>query len=846
MANTQFTWIPIYTEMAHAILQYRARQGELIQVLLDLQSSSVPVGGLQDQMKKGVQTLMKEIDPFTFFTAFNRKTTNQNRMKILERLKQFFQLSSPMPVDFDGVPLANALNSWFFPYGYRRDEGTIDTLWDFAEALMNNAPSSVPPDLFEQCLAINGIAAAKLTMGMFWFQPDQYLAMDARNRSLLAQLGIGSDNTEPETWFEYRTLIDEVHAALPTESFCEFSYRAFLGEDALGYWIFQSNPAKYDLVGALKAGALRQWSVNQHASEIKQGDRVVLWQSGAEGGVFAFATVTSSVADRLDQDVELPFFRGGKPATVPHSCVELTIDITLADQPISADQIRSHAQLSGLHLNLQGTNFRLTAEQFEEIESLLVDDDPDDDGAVRYWLYAPGADGSEWTSDQHDHVMRIAFTPVGNLRGFASQDEITAKVRSSSGVKSPTNESLALWQFFAKVQIGDIVVAKKGTRTYLGYGIVTGEYMYAPNEDFMHSRAVNWKKIGEWDRRPDAELPRKTLTRMNADHVSYVRKLLGIDEEGSELADGALRSLNMILHGPPGTGKTYQLITKYAKLFGVGGLANNDRCVFVTFHQSFSYEDFVEGIRPVLSGGASSVLAYKIEDGVFKTIALRAARDLGRKYAIFIDEINRGNIASIFGELITLIEDDKRQGSKTALSVTLPYSRERFAVPPNLYIIGTMNTADRSIEALDTALRRRFSFIELAPDPSLLSKNVEGINLVLLLTTINRRIECLLDRDHCIGHSFLMGIASIDELRSAFQNKIMPLLREYFYNNAAKVGMVVGKAFVRPNTDGGVGSNRFAAGTWGDGDVEIRELYDFVDVGKVDAEGFKSIYGGED
>ena len=166
-------------------------------------------------------------------------------------------------------------------------------------------------------------------------------------------------------------------------------------------------------------------------------------------------------------------------------------------------------------------------------------------------------------------------------------------------------------------------------------------------------------------------------------------------------------------------------------------------------------------------------------------------------------------------------------------------------MPPNLYIIGTMNTADRSIEALDTALRRRFSFIELAPDPSLLSKNVEGINLVLLLTTINRRIECLLDRDHCIGHSFLMGISSVDELRSAFQNKIMPLLREYFFNNAAKVGMVVGKAFVRANNGGGVGSSRFAAGTWGDGDVESKDLFDFVDVGKVDAEGFTAIYGGE-
>ena len=856
MAQTQFTWKPIFTEMAHAILQYRARQSELIQVLLDLQSSSLPVGGIQDQMKKGVQTLMKEIDPFTFFTAFNRKTTNQNRMKILERLKQFFKLSSPMPVDFDGVPLANAQNSWFFPYGYKRDEGTIDTLWDFAEALMNNAPSSVPPELFEQCLAINGIAAAKLTMGMFWFQPDQYLAMDARNRSLLAQLGIGSDNTEPETWFEYRTLIDEVHAALPTGSFCEFSYRAFLGQDALGYWIFQSNPAKYDLVGALKAGALRQWSVNQHVAEIKKGDRVVLWQTGTEGGVCAFATVNGEVAKRLDHADEIPFYIDGAPSSDPHSCVELNIDRIVVDQPITAAQITAHPPLSGLHLNLQGTNFRLTAEQFEEIESLLVADDPDDDGAVRYWLYAPGINANNWEADQSRQEMRIAFPGVGDLSEFNSKKEIADALGPTSKGNVRFNATLALWEFCKVLKEGDIVIAKKGNTHYIGYGFVSGPYVFEPNVEFCHSRKVRWVRSGSWPADPTdkanagAKIVIKTLTDITKypTYVKNLRKMFGVDDEWQivrTVPTAELPSLNIILHGPPGTGKTHQLITKYAKLFGTGSLTNNDRCVFVTFHQSFSYEDFVEGIRPVVSEGARGGLTYTVQDGVFKQIASRAVGDPRNKYAIFIDEINRGNIASIFGELITLIEDDKRHDGTNGLSVTLPYSRDRFAVPQNLFIICTMNTADRSIEALDTALRRRFSFIELAPDPSLLSENVEGINLVLLLTTINRRIECLLDRDHCIGHSFLMGIASIDELRSAFQNKIMPLLREYFFNNAAKVGMVVGKAFVRTNNGGGVGSSRFAAGVWGDGDVESKDLFDFVDVSKVDAEGFTAIYGGE-
>ncbi len=177
-----------------------------------------------------------------------------------------------------------------------------------------------------------------------------------------------------------------------------------------------------------------------------------------------------------------------------------------------------------------------------------------------------------------------------------------------------------------------------------------------------------------------------------------------------------------------------------------------------------------------------------------------------KKYVLIIDEINRGNISQIFGELITLIEDDKRMGKDEALEITLPYSKEKFSVPSNVYIIGTMNTADRSVEALDTALRRRFSFEEMMPKPELIatdgklkdSKGVlDTIDLPLLLSTINRRVEKLLDRDHQIGHSYFMSVENLEELKIVFQNKIIPLLQEYFFGDYGKIGLVIGEGFVR-------------------------------------------------
>ena len=254
-----------------------------------------------------------------------------------------------------------------------------------------------------------------------------------------------------------------------------------------------------------------------------------------------------------------------------------------------------------------------------------------------------------------------------------------------------------------------------------------------------------------------------------------------------QLMDTASRTRNILLFGPPGTGKTYH-VRQFAEAF-----TDADKVGFVTFHQSFAYEEFVEGLKPLTNNDGQ--VFYKVVDGEFRRICKSAEADPDNKYLLIIDEINRANIAKVLGELITLIEDDKRLGETNEITVTLPYSGQRFGVPPNLTILGTMNTADRSIALLDLALRRRFTFVEMMPEPELL-QTVAGVDLTALLTNLNTRIAALLDRDHQIGHSYFMNASDADSLRFAWYHRVVPLLQEYFYNDGQRLRAVLGNEFV--------------------------------------------------
>lgn len=338
------------------------------------------------------------------------------------------------------------------------------------------------------------------------------------------------------------------------------------------------------------------------------------------------------------------------------------------------------------------------------------------------------------------------------------------------------------------------------------------------------------------------------------------------------LKKGSDVPLNTILYGPPGTGKTYHtvhyalsivedkplkiiqrepydaLLTRYQQH------RRNGRITFTTFHQSFSYEDFVEGIRPRMATpgeGAASDLTYEIKPGIFRAICERARQHADEKHVIVIDEINRGNISKIFGELITLLEPPRRCGEREETHVTLPYSGEDFTVPKNIYLLGTMNTADRSITGIDTALRRRFDFVEMMPDPKVLEGiHVQDLSLSALLQRMNLRIEALYDREHTIGPAYFLPLRenpSVRNLAHIFRNKILPLLQEYFFDDYEKICLVLGIDPGHPGPHPLISARKVDwAGLFpGTADMEARTLYTIHPEAFYDLDAYRSILGGD-
>ena len=434
---------------------------------------------------------------------------------------------------------------------------------------------------------------------------------------------------------------------------------------------------------------------------------------------------------------------------------------------------------------------------------------------LHYWMYTV-FDDTSWMECQQKEIMVLGMDDIGDYSQYDSKESLRQELISTyDNSTSRKNQALMAWNFANKLAINDVVFAKR-SNTLVGKGIVTGDYIFDDSrQEYKNIRTVKWLQISEW------EHPGKSVAKRLTDitpYTDYIEKLITIftpdelddvdtqpevdypeyssadflsdvymsEQDYETLVNVLKMKKNIILQGAPGVGKTF---TAKRLAYSIIGAKNPDRVQMIQFHQSYSYEDFIEGYRPTENG-------FTIKKGSFYKFCKLAEDDDENDYFFIIDEINRGNLSKIFGELFMLIEKDKR-----GIELQLLYSDENFSVPPNVYIIGMMNTADRSLAMLDYALRRRFSFFTMKP-----GFNTPGFQVYqdsLKSDAFNKLIACVkqlnskivedisLGEGFCIGHSYFCGLipetANTQTLSSIVEYELIPLLKEYWFDEPAKI-----------------------------------------------------------
>ena len=706
----------------------------------------------------------ENIDPFSFlYTLASKSRAFQTRQIVYPSISKAFDLPELPDDDSELTFIFPTPDPRFLLFHYK-GEGNPELLWQlFREAVEGLA--SVKGNNFDAALQIKGIATTKLTQCLFLINPHEFLPWDINSTQ---PLGV-SDKKKELRWIDYI----EVLAAFR---------KVFAGCKPYEINLF----AWLQLTKQLGTDARNCFQVDPNVGSAGRDH----WKSDFEPNNWVYTNPEGdqSIADALKEPApgDLVLVRETRTTTQGRGRFTSARAIGVVHKNDYRDAGESD---SGARLHVLWVNKKL---------------------AKLTWSLSdrPFCLGRKWTIDALREVRDYQPTirlleELGGIAGLAWNDVL----RAMSEFDKLGRDNFVERYEYRKSR--SYFIENNGNR-YDMKPIWRRAYGYAdektpprrvdvsayskPVEEFLENLRLQYKP-----REPGSSI-RETETETVKMPLSKVK-----------------HAKNRILYGPPGTGKTWKATrlalaivhgVEFERVEGDEGAQRevqslrfnpenpDGRIDMVTFHQNYSYEDFVEGIRPRLQGEG---IAYKLRRGTFRRMADAAASDPDNRYVLIIDEINRGNIAKILGELITLIEASRRAGADEATYVSLPYSGSTFSVPGNLYIIGTMNTADRSIQLLDTALRRRFRFEELMPNPEheLVPDNVQGVNCRKLMRAMNERITALLDREHQIGHTNFFDIRSTKALADRFQHKIFPLLQEYFFDDWGKIRRVLNNnAFV--------------------------------------------------
>jgi 5-methylcytosine-specific restriction protein B len=614
------------------------------------------------------------------------------------------------------------------------------------------------------------------------------------------------------------------------------------GKNAVNTWIFQASPKYYDIQGAIRSLKQQTWTVAQFKDKIRSGDRVYVWESGQDAGILGIATIVTEPAKIEFPEQENPFVRGKEKFAGLHTAVTIRIDRVLSSR-LSRKKLLEDPILKDLSVITfpRGTNFAVTSGQSKRIAEVLGEENqaivdvggPPMSIALNLILYGPPGTGKTYWA------MRKA---VEICDGVLPEDDLLIqerykKLREENRMDLVTfHQSYGYEDFIEGIRP---VLAKGEGDEGLASGVVRYECRdgafkrmcsFATTSVVIPGRGVTldlsqqrvWKmSLGDTSKSDQAEVYDQCIE----SHQIRLGYGMSLDFTGCDDRQAVAAKHREAKESIKDGDFSIDAVNRFKNEMQIGDLVvvSDGNLAFRaigritgTYSALPEITDYRQ-MRPVewllvldkslpadriLTRIFSQATIYQLREKVLRADALRellSGETKARKnYVLIIDEINRGNIAKIFGELISLIEADKRIGAANEIRATLPYSGEQFGVPENLFILGTMNTADRSIAFLDTALRRRFRFEEMMPNSEIIRRNigqngvVDSIDIAALVDEINARIEYLFDRDHRIGHAYFLAVKSLSDLLDVFRFQVVPLLQEYFYGDWPKICTVLG------------------------------------------------------